>query len=108
MVTYTVKDGSVEENKRLVQEVYRALRDVAEPGVSYSTFVKEDGRTFVHIAFFESPEKQAILSNLPEFKAFQQDLGARCDIPPNAEPLTYVGSAGFAHPDEVLANQKPS
>ena len=102
MVTYTVKADRVEENKTLVRAVYGALRALNDPDVHYSTFVKEDGRTFVHIAFFPSKEKQGVLGSLPEFQAFQEGIVDRCDVPPNPEPLEYVGSANFGYPDAPL------
>jgi hypothetical protein len=50
------------------------------------------GCTFVHIASFPSKEKQAILTELAAFKAFQKELKDRCDEQPDAQPLTEVGS----------------
>ena len=82
IVTYTVKPDRVEENEALVHAVYDGLREIGDPDVHYATFKKDDGKTFVHIAFFPSPEKQKVLSESPAFRAFQADLKERCEVPP--------------------------
>lgn len=98
MVTYKVKEDRVAENEDLVRDVYAALAETDDPDVHYATFRKDDGQTFVHIAFFPSPEKQAVLSQTPAFVAFQADIKDRCEIPPTPEPLTAIGSQRFAYP----------
>ena len=95
MVTYTVQAGRVEENEKLVRAVYAGLERIGDPGIRYATFRLEDRRTFVHVALFDSEEKQDILSDSPAFIEFQKDLRERCEVPPNPEPLTPVGSYNF-------------
>lgn len=97
-VTYTVKEGRVEENEALVRAVYDKLREMAAPGIMYGTFKKDDGRTFVHLAFFESPEHQQRFGANPAFQEFQREIGDRCEVPPNAEPLDRLDSYGFGAP----------
>jgi len=96
IVTYTVKPDRVGENEALVRAVYDELRQTADPDVHYATFRKEDGRTFVHVAFFPSEEKQRVLSGSEAFRAFQADLRDRCEVPPHAEPVTPVDSYNFS------------
>jgi hypothetical protein len=95
IVRYRVKADRVAENETLVRAVYARLREVGDPDVHYATFKLNDGCTFVHIASFPSKEKQAVLSELPAFKAFQKDLKDRCDQQPDNQPLTEVGSYRF-------------
>lgn len=95
MVTYTVKEDRVEENEELVRAVYAGLDEIGDPDVHYATFKKADGRTFVHLAMFPSSDKQAVLSNSPAFRAFQEDIGDRCDVPPDPQPLELIGSHSF-------------
>ena len=95
MVTYTVKPDRVEENERLVRAVYEGLAAIGDPDVHYATFKKEDGLTFVHLAFFANADKQAILSTSPAFVEFQRDILDRCDVPPQAQPLSPVGWWSF-------------
>ncbi len=96
VVTYTVKPEHVAENERLVRAVYASLAEIGDPGISYANFKLEDGKTFVHIVLIESPAKQEILSNSPAFAAFQENLGVRCEVPSNLEPLSLVGSVNFS------------
>jgi hypothetical protein len=95
LVRYKVKADKVAENEELVRAVYISLREIGDPDVHYATFKLNDGCTFVHIASFPSKEKEAVLTGLGAFKAFQKDLKDRCDTPPDAQPLTEVGSYRF-------------
>jgi hypothetical protein len=95
IVRYKVKADKVTENEALVQAVYKALHEIGDPDVHYATFKLNDGRTFIHMASFPTKEKQAVLTELGAFKAFQKDLKDRCDEQPDNQPLTEVGSYGF-------------
>lgn len=98
MVTYKVKADRVEENERLVRAVYEGLAEVGDPDVHYATFKQQDGQTFVHVAFFPSPEAQQVLSTLPAFREFQSGLPDRCEVPPDARPLEMIGAWNFSLP----------
>lgn len=98
IVTYKVKADRVEENEDLVRGVYAALAELGDPAVHYATFKKSDGQTFVHIAFFESPDNQAVLSTLPAFTEFQKNIQERCEIPPAPDPVTPIGAHEFKYP----------
>ena len=96
MVTYKVKTDKVAENESLVQAVYEELRQINNPDMHYATFKLEDGQTFVHIASFDSQEGREALSTCNAFKEFQKDIKERCEVPPNPQPLSQVGSFNFA------------
>jgi hypothetical protein len=95
MVRYRVKADRVAENEELVKAVYRSLREIGDPDIHYATFKLKDGRTFVHIAFSPTEEKNKILTGLAAFKAFQEGLKDRCDEQPDGQPLTEVESYRF-------------
>ena len=95
IVRYRVKADKVAENEGLVRAVYKSLHETNDPDVHYATFKLNDGRTFVHIASFLSKEKEAVLTELDAFKAFQKGLKDRCDEPPDNQPVTEVGSYRF-------------
>ena len=95
LVRYRIKVDKVAENEKLVRSVYESLHKIGDPDVHYATFKLKDGCTFVHIASFPSKEKEAVLTGLDAFKEFQKELGDRCDQPPDAQPLTEVGSHMF-------------
>jgi hypothetical protein len=95
MVRYKVKADRVEENERLVRGVYARLQEIGDPDVHYATFKMKDGCSFVHLASFPSKDKEAVLTGLPAFKAFQAGLKERCDELPDSQSLTEVGSCNF-------------
>ncbi len=98
LVTYTVKPDRVEENERLVRSVYEALAEAGHADVHYATFKRDDGKTFVHMAFFPSPEAQQKLGALPAFQEFQQGIVERCEVPPHPMPLEKVGAWNLGLP----------
>ena len=95
MVTYKVKPDRVEENEQLVRSVYEGLRQINDPDIHYATFKLNDGQTFVHIASFASMDKQPVLTQSEAFKAFQENLKDRCEIPPDSQKLNEVASYSF-------------
>ena len=49
-VEYTVKPEYVATNKANIQKVMDELRSLGNTGILYSTYVKEDGVSFVHFS----------------------------------------------------------
>ena len=92
MVRYRVKPEHVEENERLVRDVYAELAELAPNGLRYGTFVLEDGVTFVHLATHDGANP---LSEVAAFRRFQENIRERCDEPPVASELREVGSYGL-------------
>ena len=93
-VQYTVKDDFVETNKKNIQKVMTDLREINNPGVRYSAFILNDGKTFVHFAMYPDDETMSIVNNLEAFKSFRQQLKeSQPEIPPEAEDLNLVASA---------------
>ena len=95
LVTYKVKPDRVKENEELVRAVYNELRKINDPDIHYATFKLDDQQTFVHIASFASEEKKPILTESAPFRAFQEDLKERCDVPPNPQKLNEVSTYNF-------------
>ena len=95
LVTYKVKPDRVGENEELVKAVYEELRQINDAGIHYATFKLNDGQTFVHIASFESMDKQPVLTESSAFKAFQENLKDRCEVPPDPQKLNEVDSYKF-------------
>ena len=59
------------------------------------SFKLADGVSFVHIASVERADGSNPLSELPAFRAFQENIGDRCDEPPVPIEFTEIGSYGF-------------
>ncbi len=96
LVRYKVKPDRVAENEALCRAVYDELKGKAPTGIRYMTFKLEDGVSFVHVASIETDDGSNPMAGIDAFKAFQKDIGARCDEPPTATELTAeVGSYGF-------------
>jgi hypothetical protein len=95
IVRYRVKAGRSEENAELVRAVYAQLAADQPPGFRYTTYVLEDGVTFVHIAFMEDGH-EAPLPQLPAFQQFQRAIAERCDEAPQVTRLAdLVGAYGL-------------
>jgi hypothetical protein len=94
LVRYTVKADQIEPNEALVRAVYDELRQVRPPGFRYATFRVGEGREFVHLA-----SGAFALGEIAAFRAFQEGIAGRCEIPPVVTELRTVGSYGFFDAD---------
>jgi hypothetical protein len=93
-VQYTVNEDYVETNKRNIERVMSELRTLNNPGIKYSSFLLDDGRTFVHIGMYTNEETMSIVSDLDSFKDFRQQLKeSQPEVPPKSEDLSLVASA---------------
>ncbi|MBT8331814.1 MAG: hypothetical protein KJP06_05740 [Deltaproteobacteria bacterium] len=95
LVTYKVKPDRVKENEELIRAVYAELRQINDLDIHYATFKLADGLTFVHMASFASMDKQPVLTESRAFKAFQENLKDRCEVPPDPQKLEEVDSYNF-------------
>jgi len=95
MVRYKVKPEQAARNEELVRRVYDELRRTVPAGLRYATFVLEDGVSFIHIASIETKDGHNPLTEVAAFRAFQEDVGDRCDEPPASVGLREVGSYRF-------------
>ena len=94
-VEYTVRPEYVEQNKANIGKVMDYLRENPIEGMQYSTFIKEDGQSFVHINMARSGEIISKLNDVEAFQNFRKGLkGSQPLSSPSATKLTFVG-AGF-------------
>lgn len=92
-VQYKVKPEYAETNKANITKVMSDLRMLNDDGIKYSTFIFEDGQTFMHFTMFKDEAGQKILNDLESFKKFAAELKASGLIePPKVENLTLVDS----------------
>lgn len=93
-VQYTVKESYVETNKANIQQVMSDLREINNPNIQYSSFLLEDGKSFVHLVMRVDQEAQKTLSELPSFQEFQRQLKeSGPEVPPQAEDMNLIGSS---------------
>ena len=91
-VQYTVKAEYAETNKANIRQVMADLQELSNPGIKYSTFVLEDGKTFVHFGIYSDQEALDVVNNLPSFQTFREQLKASGpEAPPKGDDLTLVG-----------------
>jgi hypothetical protein len=93
-VHYTAKEYYVNKNCENFAQVMEELRTLNNPGIKYSVYKMEDGKTFMHLAQYENEEMQKIHNALPSFKKFTSELMAKgLETQPFAENPTLVGSS---------------
>jgi hypothetical protein len=94
MYRYKVKPGEAEQNEALVRAVFEELHQTAPAGLSYATFVLQDGVSFVHLVENEADGPSPLL-DVAAFQAFQDNLDERVDGAPVRDELRLVGVYGF-------------
>jgi hypothetical protein len=93
-VTYTTKAEYSEQNQSNIKQVMSDLQKLNNGGINYNAVLGNDGKTFVHTAFFKTDEDQKALGELSSFKQFQEQLKASgLEVPPKQEILTLVGTS---------------
>ena len=93
-VTYTTKAEYSEKNKSNIENFMADLKSLHYPGINYFACISDDNKTFIHTAFFESDEDQKLLTGLPSFLYFQEQLkSSGPEMAPKQESLSLVGSS---------------
>ncbi|MGH2563153.1 MAG: hypothetical protein ACRDE8_10910 [Ginsengibacter sp.] len=91
-VEYTVKPEYVNTNKANIQKVMDELRTLGDTGTLYSTYIKDDGVSFVHFSIHRDEEN--IIPTLESFKAFSNQLKSEgLTAPPQAIKLNLVAKS---------------
>jgi hypothetical protein len=95
IVRYTTKPDHGAENEALSRAVFAQLKSAAPEGVAYALF--RNGNEFVHVFLNLRADESAPVTELPTFKAFQEGVVERCEIPPQATRLAVqlVDCYGF-------------
>jgi hypothetical protein len=91
VVRYRVRPDAVEENERLVREVFAELADKNPAGLRYRT-VRVDECTFVHVALLDGDTNP--LDEIDAFAAFTATIGQRCEEGPTASRGELIGTFG--------------
>lgn len=93
-VQYTVKKEYVEQNQKNIRQVMSDLKALNNPGIKYSSFLLEDGQTFMHFAMYPDDATSQIVNDLPAFVKFRTELKAsQPEVPPKSDKLELVASA---------------
>lgn len=92
LLRYKTKPEHAAENQRLVRAVFDELHDKQPGGIHYSTFILDDGVTFINIVATETSAGLAPLGQLQAYRRIQQGKHDRFDQPPEATELHELGS----------------
>ena len=93
-VQYTVKTEYADTNKDNIRQVMTDLQELANPGIKYSSFILEDGKTFIHFGMYADQEALELVNNLPSFQSFREQLKAsQPETPPKGDDLTLVDAS---------------
>ena len=96
LIEYRVHPDRIEENERLVGDVFAELARAGATGVSYRVLKGEGGR-FVHLVSGETAPSP--ITQLAAFQRFQAGIRERCAVAPAIDEMTLVGDYA-APPDD--------
>ena len=92
-VQYTTTKEFAPINQENINRVVAELKKLNHPGIKYSTYLLEDGKTFMHFDQFENEEAHQVLQGLASFKRFAEELQASLmEAEPRLELPSLVGS----------------
>lgn len=91
LVRYKVKAEKAEENKQLIQAVFKELEAGQPAGIRYASFILPDGLSFVHIASIETADGKNPLNLVAAFITFSATIKDRCEEPPVAVEIGEIG-----------------
>ena len=96
VVRYTVKPEYAAENEALSRAVFAELEELKPQGISYALF--RDGRAFLHLFVNARADDADVLTSLPAFKAYQEQIKERCENPPDIQRsgMTLLEAYGMA------------
>jgi hypothetical protein len=89
MVRYKLKAGAVDENEKLIEQVFAQLAREKPTGMRYQVFRMPDGVSYVHLASSEAEVNP--VTTLDSFKQYTAGIKDRCEEPPAQARLQVVG-----------------
>lgn len=91
MVRYKVKPDQAANNVQLVRAVFEELQSVQPAGIRYSTFLLDDGVTFINLVVTETEDGLSPLGSLKAYRKIQQGKFDRFDEAPIVTELHEIG-----------------
>lgn len=89
---YTVKEEFVAANKANIKSLTDFIRSLGRHDYKYTVYLLKDGKTFVHLAQYETSTAQEEFLNLSAFKYFQRERDPNLESPPVSEEMSLVSS----------------
>jgi hypothetical protein len=97
-VQYTVRPDYVGQNRKNIEAVARELRARHGERVKYAVYLKDDGKTFMHLGHFSSADDESLLTSLEAFKRFRTQLTENFEISPKVETFALAHATIFEGP----------
>jgi hypothetical protein len=72
IVTYTVSQGFVDQNKQHIHQFLKDFKELGPSGFQYNVYTKDDNVTFVHHSIYKDEKIQTQVLSVPSFKEFQR------------------------------------
>ena len=91
LTNYIVKPEKVDENVKLIRQIFQQMREEQLKGVKYSAY-KMGENVFVHVAQFENEEVHQRFTSLESFKAFRKNIEERQIEKPVTNNIEELGS----------------
>ncbi len=89
LIRYKTKPERIDDNERLIKDVFKELHAKSPKGVRYMALKLADG-TFIHLV--ETEDNSNPIPALDAFRAFQNGIKDRCIEPPQSGDVTVVGN----------------
>jgi quinol monooxygenase YgiN len=90
---YSVKAEYAAQNQEHIRRFMEELRALGRTDLTYSVFMEDDGKTFLHLRVCANEEALRVFDQLPTFQTFQAALAeSHPEVPPVVTTLTLVGS----------------
>lgn len=93
-VTYTVKSGFVEQNKRNIEVFLNDFRELNNDDFRYTAYQVDGTNKFVHISHYKNGDIQKTLLNREPFLEFQKQRDeSGLEGQPEIDVMTNVGTS---------------
>jgi hypothetical protein len=97
-VQYTVRPEYAEQNKANIEAVTQELRARGRDDVKYAAYLRDDGKTFMHVGHFNSPAAEGMLTGLEAFNRFRTELAANLEVAPKVETFAVAHASWTIFP----------
>lgn len=108
LLRYKTKPQYAAENERLVRAVFDEIRHVQPEGIRYSTFLLDDGLTFVNIVATETSSGLAPFARLQAYRRIQHGKYDRFDEPPQVTELHELGAYRSSKAEDLYRDTEPN
>lgn len=91
-VSYTVRDYFIDQNTKNIHAFLKEFESLNNDDFSYSIFVLDNKKTFVHLSQYKNPTIQQELLNVPSFLSFQNQRDENLETKPVIEGVNLIGT----------------